>query len=63
MDSVKEVVDEIIQNPELEDWGINLSSQPFEFDSRILQKPYLITGGPKEKIEIMDKNSFNNPIL
>jgi hypothetical protein len=34
--SVTEVVDEIIENPELEEWGISITNKPFEFDTRIL---------------------------
>ena len=72
MDSVQGVVDEIIENPELEEWGLTLSTKPYEFNTRILAKPFLIAGSTTSKdnkttatvlVEIVDKSSFNNAIL
>lgn len=55
--SVTEVIEELVLNPELKEWGIDVNQGPHEFETRILQKPYLISGS-KEKIEIVDKSSF-----
>ena len=52
--SVQEVVDEIVENPELQEWGLTLSTVPYEFDTRILQKPYLVNG-KESRVEIMGK--------
>ena len=62
MVSVTEVVEEMILNPELEEWGLEISSAPHQFETRILQKPLLITAS-NQKIEIIDKSSFNHHIL
>jgi hypothetical protein len=55
--SVTEVVKEVSSNPELEGWGIKIETDPYNFESRILSKPQLITG--IDKREIVDKSSFN----
>ena len=40
----KLVSDEISKHKELQDWGITLSSEPYNFDARVLDRPRLIHG-------------------
>jgi hypothetical protein len=39
MECVTEVVKEVSNNPELEGWGIQIDTDPYNFDARILIRP------------------------
>jgi len=61
LDSVKGVINEICQNSEMQEWGIELDPQPYSFNARVLNKPMLITGTSDKDIRaIVDKNSYSN---
>ena len=62
----KLVSDEISKHKELQDWGITLSSEPYNFDARVLDRPRLIHGQLKKGetcTDIVNKFSFYTPIL
>jgi hypothetical protein len=62
LDSVTEIVEEISGMAELEEWGLSFSTTPYEFETRLLQKPYLLTGSQSatpSRTAIIDKQSFS----